>query len=68
MRGGEGGAGIFAQEFVDNLGKKLVRYKGRIVLVTDYNAGDAFTAAVGVEGVGWMGLDRARGVGEVGRE
>ena len=30
-----------------------MRHKGRIVGVADYDAGDAFGAAVGVEGVGY---------------
>lgn len=49
--GGEGGAWVFGQELVDDFGEQLVRDERGVVLVADDDAGDAFGAAVGVEGV-----------------
>lgn len=43
------------EELVDDFGEQLVRDEGGVVLVGDYDAGDAFGAAVGVEGVCWWG-------------
>lgn len=50
--GGEGAAGVAGEEFVDDFGEDLVGDEGGVVVVGDDDGGDAFGAAVGVEGVG----------------
>ena len=50
--GCEGRARVFGEELVDDFREELVGDEGRVVLVADDDAGDAFGAAVGVEGVG----------------
>ncbi len=49
---GKGSPGVFVQEFVHDFGEELVRNEGGVVGVGDDDAGDAFGAAVGMEGVG----------------
>ena len=42
---------MFGEELVDDFGEELVGYERGVFLVADYDACDAFGAAVGVEGV-----------------
>jgi hypothetical protein len=51
--GGVGGAGVLGDELVDDLGEDAVGDHGRVLVVGDYDAADAFCAAVGVECVFW---------------
>ena len=49
----EGGAGVAGEEFVDDFGEELVGNQGWVVGVADDDAGDAFSAAVGMKGVSY---------------
>ena len=51
---GPGGARVAGEELVDALAEELVGDEGGVLMVGDYDATDAFGAAVGVEGVVWM--------------
>ena len=63
----EGCAGVFGQELVDDFGKELVGYEGWVVVVGDYDAGDALGAAVGVECVGFLfDVEALAGLGAFG--
>lgn len=62
LRAGKGGAGVFAEELVDNFGEKLMGYEGRVVLVADYDTGDPLGAAVGVKGIVWERLEGGSGI------
>ena len=53
---GEGGARIAGEELVNDFGKQLMCDKGRIVRIADYDSGNAFCAAIGMECVGWNGM------------
>lgn len=54
--GGVGGAGVLGDELVDDLGEDAVGNHGGVFVVGDYDAADAFCAAVGVECVFWRVL------------
>lgn len=51
-RVGECGARVMREELVDHFGEKLMRDEAGIVWVADYNSGNAFGAAIGMERVG----------------
>ena len=42
---------MFGEKLVDDFGEELMGDEGGVFVVGDYDAGDAFGAAVGVEGV-----------------
>ena len=62
---GEGGTRILGDKFVDDFGKQLMCNKGRIVGITDYDSGDTFGTAIGMECVGWNGTSAKI---QIGRE
>lgn len=49
--GGPAGAGILGEELVDNLAKKLMCHKGRVLVIGDDDTADTLSSAVGVESV-----------------
>lgn len=67
-RVGECGARVLREELIDHFGEKLVGNEAGIVWVADYNSGNAFGAAVGMECVGCFSsssYERRRREGEV---
>lgn len=49
--GGPAGAGVLGEELVDDLAKKLMCHKGRVLVIGDDDTADTLGAAVGVESV-----------------
>lgn len=49
---GEGGAGVAGKKFINDFGEELMCDESRVIGVADYDASDAFSAAICVECVG----------------